>query len=277
MVVTTPTPKGITASNRNLVTALNVGFSGPFTAREAATTLGYTLGGAQRFLAYLAERGWLVRVHHGLYSTVPLDAVDPTEWRIDPWIVVSKLYGPHYYIGGWTACEYWDLTEQIFNSTIVFTTRRTREKETEVQGFPLRLRHTARDKIFGTRTVWRERTRVTLSDPTRTLVDALDDPSLGGGIRHVAEVLQAYFESERRDDSLLEEYIKRLGNRTVFKRLGYLLETLEIEAAQLIKSCKAGKSAGISLLDPSLPARGPARRRWNLRVNATVQAGSVES
>ena len=271
-----PTPKGITASNVSLVAALNK-FSEPFTAREAATTLGYTLGGTQRFLAYLAERGWLVRVRHGLYSTVPLDAVDPTEWRIDTWIVVSKLYGPHYYLGGWTACEYWDLTEQIFNSTVVFTTRRTRKKETKIQGFSLRLRHTAQDRIFGTRTVWRERTKVTLSDPTRTLVDVLNNPSLGGGIRHVADVLQTYFESEHRDDSLLEEYIKRLGNRTIFKRLGYLLETLEIEAPELIRNCRSSKSAGISLLDPSLPARGSTQRRWNLKVNATVQAASVAS
>ena len=274
MTVTDVTPKGISTGNRNLVTALNAEFGAPFTAGEAAPVLGYTPGGARRFLAYLAERGWLVRVHHGLYATVPLDASDPAGWLIDPWIVASKLYGPSYYLGGWTACEYWDLTEQIFNSTVVFTTRRIRSREKEIQGFPLRLKHTTSDKIFGTRSAWRDRNRVMLSDPTRTLVDVLDDPSLGGGIRHVADVLRAYFESEHRDDDLLSDYILRQGNRTVFKRLGYLLEAMDIEAPLLIQKCQAGMSAGVGLLDPSLPARGPVRRRWNIRVNATIQAGS---
>ena len=237
--------------------------------------LGYTVGGAQRFLAYLAARGWLVRVHRGLYATVPLDSVEPSEWRIDPWVVASKLYGPSYYLGGWTACEYWGLTDQIFNSTVVFTTRRIRNREVEIQGFPVLLAHTNHENIFGTRSVWRDNSRVTLSDASRTLVDVLDNPSLGGGIDHVADVLRAYFESERRDDIELDAYIRRLGNRAVFKRLGYLMEVLNIKAPELILKCQADKSAGVALLDPGLPARGPTRRRWNIRVNATGLSGKV--
>ncbi len=277
MTVTKKPPKGISANNRNLLAALHASFKGPFTVAEAAAALNDTSGGARRFLAYLAERGWLVRIHQGLYATVPLDVVDPAEWRIDPWVVASKLYGPSYYLGGWTACEHWDLTEQLFNSTVVFTTRRTRGKQKEIQGFPVRLRHTAHNKIFGTRSIWRDNDRVKLSDPSRTLVDVLAYPPLGGGIRHVSDVLQAYFDSEVRDDSLLEDYIRRLGNHAVFKRMGYLLEILEIEAPQLIRNCLSGKSAGVSLLDPGLSVRGKVRRRWNLRLNATILPGSVVS
>jgi len=35
--------------------------------------------------------------------------------------------------------------------------------------------------------------KVDVSDVHRTIVDMLDDPSSGGGIRHVAECLSAYF------------------------------------------------------------------------------------
>ena len=45
-----------------------------------------------------------------------------------------------------------------------------------------------------------------VSDPSRTIVDVLDDPSLGGGIRNVADVLREYFQGEHRDDELLVEY-----------------------------------------------------------------------
>ena len=109
-----------------------------------------------------------------------------------------------------------------------------------------------------------------ISDPSRTLIDTLDAPELGGGIRHVAEVLDSYFGSEYLDESLLLEYAERLGNRTVFKRLGYLLEVLDIEAPGLVQECRDRISSGMSLLDPKLPRRGHSMRRWNLRLNATV-------
>ena len=269
MTITKVVPKGISGQKRNLLTVLNAKLNGPFTAREAAIELGYTVEGARRFLAYLAERGWLVRVSRGLYATVPLDTFEPSEWRIDPWVVASKLYGPSYYIGGWTACECWELTDQLFNSTVVFTTRRIRDKEVEVQGLTMRLARTNHGKIFGTKALWRDNTRVEVSDASRTVVDILNSPMLGGGIDHVANVLVAYFESEWRDDVALERYIRRLGNRAVFKRLGYLLEFLEVKADSLLASCYEGKSAGIALLDPDSPPSGPTLRRWNVRLNAT--------
>ena len=268
MDVTMASPKGISAQNRNMLTALNAKLRGPFTARDAAMEIGYTVRGARRFLAYLAERGWLVRVSHGLYAPVPLDTFEPSEWRVDPWVVASKLYGPYYYIGGWSACEHWGLTDQLFNSTVVFTARRIRERKVEVQGLPMRLARTSQANIFGTRSAWRDNSRIQLSDASRTVVDILNSPTLGGGIDHVAEAVRSYFESERRDDAALEGYIRRLGNRAVFKRLGYLLEFLDIEADDLIAKCQAGKSSGIALLDPGSPASGPTRRRWNIRLNA---------
>ena len=274
--MTSPAPRGISTKNRELLGLLNRGFDGPFSAREAAIALGYTIEGAHRLLAYLAARGWLVRVSRGYYTTVPLDAIEPTEWREDPWLVASKVFGPACYIGGWTACEHWNLTDQLFNTTVLFTARKVRNTETDIQGSPLRLRHTTPYNIFGTRSVWRGQSRVNVSDPSRTLVDVLDSPEIGGGIRHVAEVLEAYFDSEHLNESLLLEYTGRLGNRTVFKRLGYLIEVLDIEAPELVQECRERMSSGMSLLDPSLPRRGPSRRRWNLRLNAAILPERVE-
>ena len=275
MATTTVAPRGISERNRRVLTSLYRSVTGPFSVQEAADALSLSIPRAHRFLAYLAERGWLVRVCRGLYAPIPLDAINPSEWREDPWVVASKLFGPDYYIGGWTACEHWDLTEQVFRATVVVTTKRVRGKEAEIQGFPYRIRRTARRRTFGTKPVWRDQTRVNVSDPTRTVVDILDDPSLGGGIRHVADVVGTYFGVEHRDDTLLEEYLRRAGNRTAFKRLGYLLESLEVHAPNLLKVCQKSLSTGVGLLDPSLPGDGPVVWRWKLRVNGTVQSDGV--
>ena len=263
-------PKGISERNRRLLTSLYRSATGPFYVQEAAAALSFTMPRTHRFLAYLAERGWLVRVCRGLYAPIPLDAIDPSLWREDPWVIASKLFGPDYYVGGWTACEHWDLTEQIFRETVVVTTKRVRGKEADIQGFPFRIRRTTPRKTFGTKPVWRDQTRVYVSDPSRTIVDILDDPTLGGGIRHIADVVDTYFRGEHRDDTLLEDYARRVGNRTSFKRLGYLLETLDIHAPSLLQACETSVSSGIGLLDPSLPNEGPVAWRWRLRENGRV-------
>ena len=261
---------GISGKNRLLLTALHRNFVGPFTAKEAAEALRLSAPECHRLLSYLSGRGWLTRIRRGLYGLVSLDSTHPQEWVGDPWVLAAKLYGPSYYIGGWSACEHWDLTEQLFRETVVVTSRRARRRDPLIHGFPLLVRFTSEAKIFGISFVWRDQTRVSVSNPSRTVVDLLSDPLLGGGIRHVADVLETHYRSDHWDEALLGDYVGRLGNRTAYKRLGYLVETLRLDAPNLLRECEFGMSSGISLLDPSLPARGTSLRRWNLRVNATV-------
>jgi predicted transcriptional regulator of viral defense system len=260
---------GITRPYRAVVTKLNREFSGPFTPDEARALLKISPARTYRLLAYLAERGWLVRIRRGLYAPVPLDAPVPSDWREDPWLVALHTFEPCY-IGGWSACEHWHLTEQIFRGIVVFTTRRVRSVATEIQGSSFRVRRRRADQMFGLRKVWRRNAPVPVSDPSRTIVDILDDPSTGGGIRHVADVLRDYFESEHRDDDALVAYAAKLGNATAFKRLGFLIEVLEIAAPALIEASLAQRSKGITLLDPSVKRRGRISRRWNLNVNVSL-------
>jgi hypothetical protein len=60
--------------------------------------------------------------------------------------------------------------------------------------------------------------------------------------RHVAEMVQAYLGSEHRDDRLLLDYAHRLGNRTVFKRLGFLVEALGDRADAVVSECQRNLS-----------------------------------
>jgi hypothetical protein len=92
----------------------------------------------------------------------------------------------------------------------------------EHHGAQFTLKHIAKEKIFGTKPVWRGRSRIAVSDVHRTIVDMLDDPPLGGGIQHVADCLTAYLRRSDRHDAKLIEYGERLGNGAVFKRLGFL-------------------------------------------------------
>ncbi|MEZ5101220.1 MAG: hypothetical protein R3C15_15750 [Thermoleophilia bacterium] len=50
-------------------------------------------------------------------------------------------------------------------------------------------------------------------------------------MRHVVDALRSYAGAPNARWPLVVEYGDRLGNRTVFKRLGYLAEVLEFDDA----------------------------------------------
>ena len=69
------------------------------------------------------------------------------------------------------------------------------------------------------------------------------------------------------------EYVPdRLGNLTVFKRLGYTLESLGLADEAMIEACRSRISGSVGRLDPSRPAAGPTDKRWGLRINVRLES-----
>lgn len=260
---------GISEKNRKLLDNLNRTQKGPFSSKEAASALGCSVNESGAILTYFAKKGWLSRIRRGLYITVPLGTVNPSDYRENPLVVASKVFSPCY-IGGWSAASHWEFTDQIFNSVVVFTLRRYRHKELRIQGTDYVLKFINR-KYFGqTKQVWVENSKVQLSDPIQTIIDILDDPAIGGGMRNVADIVREYFNSGHRNDDEIVKYINRRNNRTIYKRLGYLIETSNIDASKLKDACAENISAGFSLLDPCIEARGTFNSKWNLRINVVI-------
>lgn len=109
-----------------------------------------------------------------------------------------------------------------------------------------------------------------MSDPTRTVVDILDDPKWGGGMRHVAQILNSYLNSGHYDGDRVRDYIIRIGNSSSAKRLGYLLQTSHAEKNDLLESLAPLITKGYVLLDPTIPSRGPYISKWNVRANLEI-------
>ena len=220
-------------------------------------------------MAHLASRGWLSRVRHGTYITVPLEARNPSQQREDPWIVAAAVFEPAY-IGGWSAGEHWGLTDEVFSDIVVFTARRMRRIKQLIQDTTYLASVIQQDRMFGLSSAWRGQTTVQVSNPSRTIADVLHKTSLGGGVRHAAEMIGEYFTGEHRNDAGLLACVARLGNRTILKRLGYIVEALGLDAPDVIDFCRDNVSAGYSKLDPAVKRRGRLMRRWNLEINVTM-------
>ncbi len=205
---------------------------------------------AAKRLSRWCEQGWLSRVGAGAYVPAAIDTLGSERVLDDPWILVPALFAPAY-VAGRTAAEHWDLTEQIFKDIVVITGQTIRAKTQIRQGFEFTLKHQNPKKLFGTKPVWRQHTKVSISDVHRTIIDMLDDPFLGGGIQHVMDCLGAYFKRDDRDDQTLIAYADRLGNGAVFKRLGFLAEKCD-DNQELVEQCHTRLTLGNAKIDPAL-------------------------
>lgn len=228
---------------------------------DVVRTLSVARPDASKLLSRWTKQGWLRRVGRGSYVPAALDSLESEHVLDDPWVLVPALYAPGY-IGGRTAAEHWDLTEQLFRDIVVMTTQTVREKHQVRHGAQFTLYHIPESRLFGTRTVWRSRSKIQVSDVHRTIVDMLDDPALGGGIQHVADCLDAYLKRSDCNYDALIEYAEALGNGAIFKRLGFLAERCD---ESLADDCRTRLTKGNARLDPALECTRLASR-WRLWV-----------
>jgi predicted transcriptional regulator of viral defense system len=125
--------------------------------------------------------------------------------------------------------------------------------------------------MYGLHIVSQDQSSVIISDASRTMVDLLIDPALGGGISAVVRIFTRYLKSDQKNLELLFDYAKRTYNGAVLKRLGFLLERVAPEERNIIKLCKYGITSGYVKLDPKLGA-DQLITRWNLWVPIELES-----
>jgi predicted transcriptional regulator of viral defense system len=246
-----------------LVRACPSGFVSIPTAREA---LGLTTNGvAGRRLAALTRLGWLTRARRGLYSIAPLGTAGENATAEDAWVLAARCWAPCY-IGGWTAAEYWGLTEQLFRSTFVASAASFRATHQVLMGTEFNLARVPMERVDGLALVWRGTERVSVSGLERTLVDAARDPAWAGGARHLSEMVGAFASRSDANADALASTLHQFGNGAAAKRLGFLVEREWPAAARVIEAAASMKSAGIIKLDPRVKSRGRIVKRWGISV-----------
>ena len=216
----------------------------------------------------LVAKGWLERIEKGKYLIVPLEAGPDRTWTEDAYIIAGHLVS-HAMVGYWSALNYWNLTEQVPRITYVQTTARKERRTPQILGMRFRIVRVKPQKFFGCHVYRVGESQVKVTDREKTVLDCLDRPKLSGGVGQVVEALLAG--DGDFDWGQVTDYLHRFGSGAVVKRLGFLVETVELnhppERAMLHEWLDL-ITAGISRLDPSTP-RTPHRiaTRWRIEVN----------
>jgi predicted transcriptional regulator of viral defense system len=240
---------------------------GMITAGDASRILEVDKPYARTLLANWHKQGVLRRVGHGLY--VPVSPADLGQKQVleNPWVLVPKLFWPGY-VGGWSAAEHWELTEQVFRSTCVLTSKRTAPGDREIQGVMFSIYNCPEKSIYGTKTIWQKNIKIQISDPHKTIVDILNNPVLGAGLQHTVDCFREYAKLYEGQESRLIEYADKLGNGVLFKKLGYLGEISGFDES-FLQQCKERLTSGFSPIDSQLKSHRKLVTRWKLWIPET--------
>ena len=235
-----------------------------FTTAQATELLGVKEGSVRRVLQRLTLKGRIQRVKKGEYHLVPSRAGYQPRWTEHIFTILEGILD-EYYVGYWTALNYWGFTEQIPHTIFVATIKRHRPLS--YGGNDVKYVTITPKKFFGWTREPIGETTFRVSDKEKTIIDSLDLPQHSGGIK---EAVKGF--SEDLDYVKLERYAEKIGNGAVCKRLGYLMEVLSPDKhTQIVNQMQESLSASYSWLDPTAPKKVLAvNARWRLYINLTL-------
>ena len=239
-------------------------------ARAVAPSVGLSSGYFRQALHHLTRSGWIVRLKKGVYA---LSGAVPGTTTLHEFEIAMALVQPAA-ISHWSALSHHGLTDQVPRRVFALTParavprRRAAKPEGSEAGYPVgetvyQFVQVKPERFFGIEQVWVNESRVSITDPERSLLDGLMAPRYCGDF---AEVLQAFeVRAPKLDVDRIIRYALKLDAATA-KRLGWILERQQI-APDRLEMLRAIPIKGYRLFDPSGPRRGPYESRWMIRVN----------
>jgi predicted transcriptional regulator of viral defense system len=223
----------------------------------------------KELLSDMTKRGLLLRLKKGLYYIIPFE--DNPKYFIPDWHIVAKHLAVNnkYYIGYYSALQIHDLIVQpSLNEQIVFC-KQIKPSTINIKNIKFQFIYHNKDHFFGFKETWIDNfNKVMCSDLEKTLIDSLFIPSYSGGISEIARAL--YNSRNRINYDKLWQYLLKFNSQAVIKRLGFLMEILNINNEFITKLLHI-KSKSIALLDTELPDSGKIFSRWSIKINIDIE------
>lgn len=262
--------KGLSQAERSVIDTLTRTGRLIIRAENLHDQFGYKKTNANLLLSRLTKKGWLQRLAPGIYRIIPLGSDSSNPVPDDPWPIATEIFGPCY-ISGWTAAEHWDLTEQIFNSTVVFTQQKQRRTEHKIAGLSFKTKVVSPERFFGLKKVWSKNLQIQIADIHKTIIDIIDDPAIGGGGIQTVEIFKAYIQAKDASIETLCKYAEILDHGAVYKRIGFLIEKTTKNQSQWIDRLHSKIKTGIVNFDPNGAKKGPIITKWGIRLNVPLE------
>lgn len=241
-----------------------------FDYSEAQTALPDSSESAlKELLSDMVKRGLLMRIKKGLYYVIPYEQEAHSfmpDWHL---LAENLTKGTEHYIGYYSALHIHNLITQPSLKEQIVVAKQIRPSILKIKDVSFQFIFHNADHFFGTKKIWIDSfNKVMCSDLEKTIIDCLFKPDYAGGI---VEIARAIYVSKHhiKYDKLLE-YTQKFNSQAVIKRLGFLLEILEINSG-ITEQLQKIKTASYVLLDTELPKSGKMISRWSIQQNLETE------
>lgn len=227
------------------------------------------IGTIRELLSDMTRRGLLMRLKEGIYHIIPYEANAETfmpDWHLIAEHIVNDA---QHYIGYYSALQIHNLITQPSLKEQIVVSKQLRPSEIIVKEVPFQFIYHNEKHFFGAKKIWIDSFhKVLCSDLEKTFIDCLFKPDYAGGIVEIARAI--YISKDKIKYNTLLDYAKRFGSQAVIKRLGFLLELLEIQN-NIIDELQKLKTASYITLDTELPKKGTYNKRWSILQNLEIE------
>jgi predicted transcriptional regulator of viral defense system len=262
-VTKTTNRRGLSKKETYLLSTLSEKKMRIFEIKDIIVELNCSYNYAKVIANRLVKKKWTLILEKGKYLIVPLEAGAESIYTEHEFAIASELVQP-YYIAYWSAMNYHGMTEQVPFTIFIASTKRRKNKT--IHDIQYEFITLSKRKFFGFETVNITGKNICISDKEKTIADCLDHPEYCGGITEAAKAL--WNARKEIDFKKLINYVMRMNNRAILKRLGYLIHKLEINISEDIdKELKDNISKGYAVLDTVKGKNGKYSSEWKLLIN----------
>lgn len=237
-----------------------------FTLSEARVVLaGSTPEAVKKLMRDMVKRGLLLRLKDGVYWIIPFEE-NAAAYLPNTHLVAKYLVGnSRHYIGYYSALELHSLITQPSFVEQIVVNRQIKPGTLKIKDHRFQFIYHNKDHFFGATNMWVDSfNKAICSDLEKTFVDCLFKPGYAGGITEIAKAL--YKSKDNIDYPKLLDYCERFRSQAVIKRLGYLLELLQI-TNPILGKLRALITHTFILLEPAYEKKGGLNRKWYVRQN----------
>jgi len=226
-------------------------------------------GAVKQLLSDMTRRGLLMRLKEGVYYIIPYEA--DAESFMPDWHLIAKylVADAEHYIGYYSALQIHDLITQPSLKEQIVVSKQMHPSALLIKKIPFQFIYHNEKHFFGYKKIWVDSfNKVLCSDLEKTFVDCLFKPDYAGGIVEVAKAMT--MTKDKTNYYQLLMYAKQFNSQAVIKRLGFLLEILEINTS-IIEELHNLKTASYVTLDTELPKTGKHISRWSIQQNIETE------
>jgi len=198
---------------------------------------------AYTVLNRLLKKNKIKKIIKGKYTT-----------KDDIYLISTNLFAPSY-LSFWSCSYFKGYTEQIVNTIQIATTRQI--KEIEFENYKISFQKMPPKMFFGYEKKRYGDSFIFVADDEKLLIDSLYCRDLTGNPGEIIKMVN----SLTIDKNKIVSYLKKINNKSLTKKTGFLLETCKgIDISKYVKY----KDKNITLLFKNIPGK-KINKKWQVK------------